>query len=43
MKSLIKKEVIPRLRALFQTPYIIHQTLLVMGISQSILVEKIAD
>lgn len=43
MKGLMQKEVLPRLRKLFEGQYIIHQTLLTYGIGESILAEKIKD
>ena len=43
MKGLMQKEVLPRLRKLFEGQYIIHQTLLTYGIGESMLAEKIKD
>ena len=43
MKALMTKEVLPRLKDLFDTPFIIHQTLLTAGVGESFLAEKIKD
>lgn len=42
MKYLMEKEVIPRLKQRFKTPYIVHSTILTFGIGESFLAEKIA-
>lgn len=41
MKSLISKEVIPRIVDQFERPYIIHKTLLTYGLGESAIAEKI--
>ena len=43
MKYLMEKEVIPRLKDRFETPFILHKTLLTQGIGESFLSEMIAD
>jgi len=43
MKGLMTKEVIPRLQQHFTLPVILHQTLLTVGVGESILAEKIKD
>ncbi|MBL7924870.1 MAG: competence/damage-inducible protein A [Bacteroidia bacterium] len=42
MKYLMEKEVLPRLKGRFETPYILHRTLLTQGIGESFLSELIA-
>lgn len=39
MKHLMEQEVLPRLKAKFKTPYILHRTLLTQGIGESSLAE----
>ncbi|MCX6227777.1 MAG: molybdopterin-binding protein, partial [Bacteroidia bacterium] len=41
MKYLVESEVIPRLRKLFNTPVILHRTILTQGLAESTLAEKI--
>jgi len=43
MKYLMDKEVIPRLKERFETPFILHRTLLTQGIGESFLSDKIQD
>lgn len=43
MKYLMEKEVLPRLKEKFETPFILHKTLLTQGIGESFLSEMIAD
>ncbi len=43
MKDAMLSEVIPRLQRYFQTPHVIHKTLLVQGYPESALALKIAD
>lgn len=43
MKGLTVKEVIPRIKALFPLPVIVHKTLLTAGIGESMLAEQISD
>jgi len=43
MKALILDEAIPKLQATFKMPFIYHKTLLVYGIGESMLAERIAD
>ncbi|AXT19473.1 competence/damage-inducible protein A [Flavobacteriaceae bacterium AU392] len=43
MKALITDAVIPKLRATYKLPFIYHKTLLVYGIGESMLAEKIAS
>jgi nicotinamide-nucleotide amidase len=43
MKGLMEEEVIPRLAKEFQTPVILHRTLLTVGVGESVLAEKIKD
>ena len=43
MKGLMEKQVIPRLKAGFERPVILHQTLLTAGIGESFIAEKIKD
>jgi nicotinamide-nucleotide amidase len=43
MKYLMEKEVLPRLQERFETPFILHKTLLTQGIGESFLSEMIAD
>ena len=43
MQEIMIKEVIPRLQQYFTLPVIIHQTLLTVGVGESILAEKIKD
>ena len=43
MKGLMEQQVIPRLKNLFNTQVIIHQTLLTAGTGESIIAEKIKD
>jgi len=43
MKGLMEKQVIPRLKESFTLPVIIHQTLLTVGVGESILADKIKD
>lgn len=42
MKYLMEKEVIPRVKKRFNTPYIVHSTVLTFGIGESFLADKIA-
>jgi nicotinamide-nucleotide amidase len=41
MKYLVESEVIPRVRKLFNTPVILHRTILTQGLAESTLAEKI--
>jgi nicotinamide-nucleotide amidase len=41
MKGLLEKEVLPRLKNHFTMPVIIHQTLLTVGVGESVIAEKI--
>lgn len=43
MKALIKEQVIPKLRAQFKFPYIMHKTILTYGLGESALAERIAS
>ena len=43
MKGLIIQEVIPKIKALFKLPVIIHKTLLTAGIGESMLAEQISE
>ena len=43
MKGLMEKQVIPWLKESFSLPVIIHQTLLTVGVGESILADKIKD
>lgn len=43
MKGLIVQEVIPRIKAMFQLPVIVHKTLLTAGIGESMLAELISE
>jgi nicotinamide-nucleotide amidase len=43
MNGLIENEVIPKLKEKFNCPYILHKTLLVYGIGESALAERIED
>jgi len=43
MKGLMEKQVIPRLKESFTLPVIIHQTLLTVGVGESILADKIKN
>ena len=43
METLMKEEVIPKLRDAFKYPYIIHRTFITYGIIESILAEKLSD
>jgi nicotinamide-nucleotide amidase len=43
MKYLMEKEVLPRIKSRFKTPFIEHSTILTFGIGESFLAEKIAD
>ncbi len=43
MKYLMEKEVLPRIRKLFNTTTIIHRTVLTQGLPESMLAERIAD
>lgn len=43
MKYMVEEEVIPKLKAVFKLPVIIHQTILTVGEGESFLAEKIAD
>lgn len=43
MKMLMTDEVIPRLKRIFETPQIIHKTILTQGIGETQIAEKIAD
>lgn len=43
MKGLMQKEVLPRLLKQFQMPVILHQTLLIFGIGESMLAEEIKN
>lgn len=43
MKYLMEAEVIPRLKQRFETPFILHRTLLTQGIGESFLSDKIQD
>jgi nicotinamide-nucleotide amidase len=42
MKGLMTEEVLPRLKARFETPVIVHKNVLTVGIGESVLAEKIA-
>lgn len=43
MRTLMEKEIIPRLREKFERPFIYHKTLLVKGIRESHLAERLSD
>lgn len=43
MRTLMEKEIIPRLRMKFKRPFIYHKTLLVRGIRESHLAERLSD
>ena len=43
MKALMEDEVIPKLKAKFTLPVIVHRNVLTIGIGESMLAEKIAD
>ena len=43
MQYLMTNEVLPRLKAKFETPFIMHRTLLTQGVGESFLAELIAD
>lgn len=43
MKYLMEHEVLPRIKERFQTPFILHRTLLTQGIGESFLSDKIAS
>lgn len=43
MKSLMRDEVIPRLKQRFQTPYIIHKTVVTYGLGESAIADIIED
>jgi nicotinamide-nucleotide amidase len=43
MEGLMEKEVLPRLKNYFDVPVILHQTLVVAGIGESFIAEKIKD
>ncbi len=43
MKYLMQDEIIPRLKRKFDLPFIVHKTILTVGIGESFLAEKIAD
>lgn len=43
MKSLMRDEVIPRLKQRFQTPYIIHKTVVTYGLGESAIADLIED
>ena len=43
MKALMEQQVLPRVKAQFELPIIIHQHLLTAGIGESYIAEKIAD
>ena len=43
MKGLMESEVLPRLPEIFKLPVIIHQTLLTVGVGESIIAEKIQE
>jgi nicotinamide-nucleotide amidase len=43
MKNLMEEEIVPRLKAKFKTPYILHETVLTQGIGESFLMEIISE
>lgn len=43
MKALITNEVVPRIQQKFNTPYILHKTILTYGVGESALADRIAD
>ncbi|MCY1516248.1 Nicotinamide-nucleotide amidohydrolase PncC [compost metagenome] len=43
MMLLMEDEVVPRLKATFKMPFIVHQTILTAGLGESFLAEEIAD
>ena len=43
MKGLITHEVLPRLQAKFSLPFIIHKTIMTVGVGESIIAERIED
>ena len=43
MMYIMEEDVIPRLKSSFNLPYIIHKTLLTVGVGESFLAEQIAD
>lgn len=43
MMYIMEEDVIPRLKSSFNLPFIIHKTLLTVGVGESFLAEKIAD
>ena len=43
MKELMTTEVLPKLKKRFNRPFIVHKTILVYGLGESVLAEKIAD
>jgi len=43
MKPMLEKEVIPRLKAKFKTPVILHKTIMTQGVGESFLAKKIED
>ncbi|MCH8535170.1 MAG: competence/damage-inducible protein A [Flavobacteriaceae bacterium] len=43
MKSLMRDEVIPRLKERFKTPYIIHKTILTYGLGESAIADRIEE
>lgn len=43
MKTILVDEAIPKLKAMFKMPFIHHKTLLIYGIGESMLAERIAD
>lgn len=43
MKSMMSQQVLPKIRATFQTPVILHRTFLTQGIGESVLSELISD
>ncbi len=43
MKGLMKYEVLPRLQKKFKLPFILHKTVMTVGVGESIIAEKIAN
>ncbi|SOD14184.1 competence/damage-inducible protein A [Pedobacter xixiisoli] len=43
MKYLMQDEIIPRIQQRFKMPFIVHQTILTVGLGESFLAEQIAD
>ena len=43
MKALVENELLPKLKGKYELPFILHKTLLVYGVGESALAERIAD